>query len=65
MEIDIKADEYYFSSQTQNEFYWCQNNTGNINYEDKYYCTDTNHYITQPNWIICEICNCIVPNNIE
>ncbi|WP_310379293.1 hypothetical protein [Flavobacterium sp.] len=65
MEIDIKTDEYYFSSQTQNEFYWHQNNTGNIKYENKYYCTDANHYITQPNWIICEICNCIVPNNIE
>lgn len=65
MEKGIDSEEYYFSSQTQNEFYWYQNDTGNIIYENKYYCIDANHYITQPNWIICEICNCIVPDNIK
>ncbi len=52
--------ELYFSTQTENEFYWFQNNTGNINFEKKYYCIDSNHYITKPNWEICEVCNCII-----
>ena len=61
---NIEKEENYFSSQTQKEFYWFQNNTGNVSFHDKFYCIDENHYITQPHWIICEICNCIITDII-
>ena len=63
MEEIEKNEEYYFSSQTEKEFYWFQNNTGNVTFENAFHCVDKNHYITQPNWVICEICNCIIQNN--
>jgi hypothetical protein len=46
------------STGTHNSFNWIQNNTGNIKLNKIHYCTEPNHYITKPNWNICEICNC-------
>ncbi|MDI1255126.1 MAG: hypothetical protein PSV16_03415 [Flavobacterium sp.] len=59
--INLKFEnDFYYSQLTLEKFVWFQNDTGAISFDNKYYCVDENHYITQPNWVICEICNCIV-----
>ena len=53
-----KENQYFISNQTfKNIFCWEMSYTGGVSFEKNIYCVDSNHYITEPKWKICEICN--------
>ena len=58
----VKFKNNSFSIKQNLSFYWSQNNTGGVSFENMLFCIDDNHYITQPKGEICDICNCLIEN---